>query len=194
MSAPRSTRDSLTAVRVVDDDLARRALSFLRSRSVEKTPVHVLAIEHIRRVTPNFFVVVLVVLIEHTAGLPVTHDELLEDNRFHQRDIGFPFPEPLCTWNTSKRVMVGVDVENVRRSRDLPLAAHEIEAPTSTSTKPLRSKISTMESIETVRYVAHSCASRRRTKVTSATERDSSSEPANAATDDGDLELLESRG
>lgn len=110
MSAPRSTRDSLTAVRVVDDDLARYALSFLRSRSVEKTPVHVLAIEHIRRVTPNFFVVVLVVLVEHTAGLPVTHDELLEDNRFHQRDIGFPFPEPLCTWNTSKRVMVGVDV------------------------------------------------------------------------------------
>jgi hypothetical protein len=72
-----------TASHMIDDDLAGNALALLRSGSVEKASVHILAIEHERRVAPSIFVVLLVVLVEQTAGLPVAHDELLEVDRFH---------------------------------------------------------------------------------------------------------------
>ena len=71
------------------------------------------------------------------------------------------------------------------------MAAQEIEAPTSTSTS-LRSKTSTVMPRETVRHNARGCVLQRRTDMTSASESNRSSEPTDAATDNGDLELLES--
>lgn len=46
---------------------------------------------------------------------------------------------------------------------------------------------------EIVRYVGHSWRARRQTDVTCASERNSGRESADAATDNGDLELLETR-
>lgn len=183
--------DGLMASHVIDDNLRWNALAFLRGRGVEKTPVHILAIEHERRVSPNCFIVVLVVLIEDLASVPVAHDELLENDGFHHRNIGFPFSEPLCALNRERQVVVKSKSE--RRTRDLPLAAQEIEAPTSTS-KSLRSKTSTTTSRKLIRPTAHCCKVQKRTYMAGASERNSSGEPTDATTDNGDLELLESRG
>lgn len=103
---------------------------------MEKALVHISTIKHERRVPPNGFVVILIILVEDFASLPVTHDELLKDDWFHHRNICIPFLEPLCTLNEGRHVIVRA--KNKLRARDLPLAAQEIEAPTSAS-KSLRS-------------------------------------------------------
>jgi len=82
---------------VVHNNFTWDTLAFLRGRSVKETFVHVLAMEHVIDITPSGFVVVQVVLVEHIASLPVTHDELLKDYGFHRRDVDSPLPEPLST-------------------------------------------------------------------------------------------------
>ena len=68
---------------MIDGNFARDALAFLRGRSVEESSVHILTVEHERRMSPNGFVVVLIVLVEYLACIPVTHDQLLENDWFH---------------------------------------------------------------------------------------------------------------
>jgi hypothetical protein len=114
----------------------------------------------------------------------------LEVNRLHQWDIDFPFPEPLCTLNRGRHVSTRVMYE--RRARNLPLAAHEIDAPTSTS-KSLRSKTSTVVPSNIIRHTTRRCAFQIRTDMASASERNTNSESADATTDNGNLKLLESR-
>lgn len=84
---------------VIDNELARDAFTFPRGRSVTKTFVHILTVEHVMHIPPGCFVVAQVGLIQYTPGLPVTPNELLKDNRFHHRDVNFPLPEPLGTLN-----------------------------------------------------------------------------------------------
>ena len=97
-------RDVWTVSHVIDDDFAWNTLAFFRGRGVKETFVHVLAMEHVIDVTPSGLVVVQVVLVKHTAGLPVTHDELLKNHGFHRRDVDFPLPEPLGTLNKKSQV------------------------------------------------------------------------------------------
>ena len=66
---------------------------------MKKSFVQILTMEHVMHTTPCSFVITQVVMFENMASLPITGDELLKDDRFHHRDIDFPFPEPLATLN-----------------------------------------------------------------------------------------------
>src|SRR5579872_3776938 len=59
--------------------------------------------------TPSGFVVFQVELFEHPTSLPVANDEFLKDNRLHDRNINFPFPEPLGTLNRLLISGIGYD-------------------------------------------------------------------------------------
>lgn len=50
--------DGWVVSHVIDHDLARNTLAFLGGRRVKKTPVHILAVEHVVYITPSGFVVV----------------------------------------------------------------------------------------------------------------------------------------
>lgn len=76
---------------------------------MKKTFVQVFTVEDIMRVTPCSFIVAHFVLFEDTASFPITADVLLGDNRFHHRDIDFPFSEPLGTLNGRGHMLVSVE-------------------------------------------------------------------------------------
>lgn len=94
---------------MINDGLAGNTLATLRGRSVKKTFVHVLAVEHIIDVTPSGFVVAQVVLIEHPASLPVAHNELLKDYWFHHWDVDPPLSEPSGTLNEKRCVTLSTE-------------------------------------------------------------------------------------
>ncbi len=67
---------------MIDADRARRTLTFRRGGGLEKSGVHVLAMEHVVHITPLLFVPVKIVLVENFPSLPIAHDE------FHLADYG----------------------------------------------------------------------------------------------------------
>jgi len=91
---------------MIDDEFTWNTLAFLRGRSVKKTFVHVLAVVDI---TTSCLVVVQIVLLEHTASFPVTHDEFLGDHGFHCLDVDSPLPEPLSTLNEERHAMLSIE-------------------------------------------------------------------------------------
>lgn len=94
---------------VISDDPAWDAFAFHRGCSVEKTFVHISAMEDVMDITPSGFVIFQVEFTEDTARLPITPHKLLEDNRVHYRDVNSPLPEPLGTWKQRAHTVMNAD-------------------------------------------------------------------------------------
>jgi hypothetical protein len=53
--------------------------------------MHVLSVKHVVDMSPSLFVIFKAVFADGLARLPVSVDQLLEDNRIAFRDVDFPF-------------------------------------------------------------------------------------------------------
>ena len=58
--------------------------------------MHVLSVEHVVNMSPSLLVVVQAVFADGLAGLPVSVDQLLEDNGIALCDVDSPFVQPSC--------------------------------------------------------------------------------------------------
>lgn len=175
--------------RVINDELAWGAFTFPRGRSVKQTFVHILAVEDVMHITPICPVVAQVVLAIYTASLPVIANELLRNHRIHHRDVNFPLPEPLSPLNEGsgaceRRVLLtgaGPTIGSTGKEG----ANFNVEVPTF---KYLDCKTKKKSDAWPWPIIF---VPRRRTDVACASKRDGCRESTNAATNDGNFELLE---